>query len=338
MQNRDLMDMSDEDDKDAESSDEPEPEPLKELMGDMDGKDIESEGHSSEEEENLFQNPLTLMKKKKEKKSIDDKGEVSEGEWSDDDNVGNDGPKSKRSQKNKVLGKRTRGKVDDEEKAKDFYGDSAFQEVPADDPSQNQKDNEESMDSTEMAETRILAKKMLRKKQRTELLDATYNRFSFHEATDTLPTWFVEDESKHYWRHHQSTKEEMAEERLEIKTYNARPSKKVEEAKARKKKRLVKAMQKVRSKAQIIADQDLNEQTKMRQIQKMYAKEKSKHVEEKKYVVNRSFSTVQGKKSSRGTKMVDGRLKKDMWKEKKAGKKGNKEAKGGKGKGRGKKA
>jgi len=58
----------------------------------------------------------------------------------------------------------------------------------------------------------------------------------------------------------------MAEEKQEIKAYNARPSKKVEEAKNRKKKRLVKAMQKVRSKAQIIADQDLNEQTKMRQI------------------------------------------------------------------------
>jgi len=84
----------------------------------------------------------------------------------------------------------------------------------------------------------------------------------------------------------------MAEEKQEIKAYNARPSKKVEEAKNRKKKRLVKAMQKVRSKAQIIADQDLNEQTKMRQIQKMYAKEKSQHVEEKKYVVNRKFSNV----------------------------------------------
>lgn len=75
--------------------------------------------------------------------------------------------------------------------------------MPADDPdSKHRNDNEESMDSTEMAETRILAKKMLRKKQRTELLDATYNRFSFHEDPNTLPTWFNEDESKHYWRHH----------------------------------------------------------------------------------------------------------------------------------------
>jgi AdoMet-dependent rRNA methyltransferase SPB1 len=50
------------------------------------------------------------------------------------------------------------------------------------------------MDSDEMAETRILAKKMLRKKQRTEMLDATYNRYSFHEDPNLLPSWFVEDE------------------------------------------------------------------------------------------------------------------------------------------------
>lgn len=186
------------------------------------------------------------------------------------------------------------------------------------------------MDSDEIAETRILAKKMLRKKSRQELLDSTYNRYSFHEAPEDLPTWFVQDEQKNYFRHYNPSKEEMAAEKEEIKAYNTRPSKKVEEAKARKKKRLVKAMQKVRSKAQVIADQDLNEQTKMRQIQKMYAKEKSKHKEEKKYVVNRSFNSVQGRKSGRGTKMVDSRLKADTWKSKKQ-KKGKFHGKGGKG-------
>jgi len=110
------------------------------------------------------------------------------------------------------------------------------------------------MDSTEMAETRILAKKMLRKKQRTEILDQSYNRYSFHEDPRELPSWFVEDEQKHYFRHHKPTKEEVALEKEEIKEYNARPSKKVEEAKARKKRRLMKAMQKIKTKAQVIAD------------------------------------------------------------------------------------
>jgi hypothetical protein len=41
----------------------------------------------------------------------------------------------------------------------------------------------------------------------------------------------------------------VALEKEEIKEYNARPSKKVEEAKARKKRRLMKAMQKIKTKA-----------------------------------------------------------------------------------------
>lgn len=62
----------------------------------------------------------------------------------------------------------------------------------------------------------------------------------------------------------------------------------------------------------------------------MYAKEKDKHKEEKNYVVNRTFSSVQGKKAARGTKMVDARLRADTHKAKQ--KKG-KFHKGGKGKG-----
>jgi len=111
------------------------------------------------------------------------------------------------------------------------------------------------MDSDDVAATRILARKMLRKKARTELIEGSYNRFSSHEHPSTLPTWFVEDESKHrYCERYQPTKEEMAVEKEALKAYNARPSKKVEQAKHRKKKRLAKAMQKIKKKAQIIAD------------------------------------------------------------------------------------
>jgi hypothetical protein len=63
------------DDSDGSDSDD-EPEPLKELQ---DGRDNESEGHSSSEDEKAFVNPLS-----KKKKTIDAKGEVSEGEWSDE--------------------------------------------------------------------------------------------------------------------------------------------------------------------------------------------------------------------------------------------------------------
>ena len=184
------------------------------------------------------------------------------------------------------------------------------------------------MDSDDIAATRILARKMLRKKARNEIIDASMSKYSTHEDPSTLPTWFVEDEAKHrFCERIQPTKEEMAEEKEALKAYNARPSKKVEQAKMRKRKRLAKAMDKIKKKAQVIADQDLNEASKMKQIQKLYRKEKAKHKEEKSYVVNRSFNTSQGGKTGRNVKVVDRRMRKDLRNEKFRAKKGGSKGK-----------
>ena len=83
------------------------------------------------------------------------------------------------------------------------------------------------MDSDDMAETRALAKLMLRKKARNEILDGTYNRYATYDDKDVLPQWFVEDEEKHYKPFIPVTKEMVAEEKRLLKEYNERPSKKV---------------------------------------------------------------------------------------------------------------
>jgi len=124
-----------------------------------------------------------------------------------------------------------------------------------------------SMDSEDMAETRALAKVMLRKKNRGIIMDSTYNRYAVHEDKASLPDWFVEDEARHFRPNnvHLVTKEMIAEERKFLKEYNERPSKKVQEAKARKKKRLGKAMNKIKNKATIIAEQsEMSEGSKMK--------------------------------------------------------------------------
>jgi len=91
--------------------------------------------------------------------------------------------------------------------------------------------------------------------------------------------------------------------------------------------RLVKAMAKIKTKANLIANnQDGGEGTKMRAIQKLYKKEQAKHVEQKSYVVNRTFNSSMGKKVGRNVKMVDARLRADTRNEKLRSKK-----KGGKG-------
>ena len=61
-------------------------------------------------------------------------GEVSEGEWSSEDDAQNptkDKKKGKKKDK-KLLGKRRRNEVEDEAQA--FFGGDAIEEVPADDP------------------------------------------------------------------------------------------------------------------------------------------------------------------------------------------------------------
>jgi len=81
---------------------------LRKPIAKMDGLDIESSGDSSSEEttSKAFVNPLA------KKKTIDVAGEVSEGEWSDDDNEDKDANKKEKKPK---LGKRKRGDLSDEE-------------------------------------------------------------------------------------------------------------------------------------------------------------------------------------------------------------------------------
>jgi AdoMet-dependent rRNA methyltransferase SPB1 len=182
------------------------------------------------------------------------------------------------------------------------------------------------MDSDEIAETRALAKKMLRKKFRTETIDASYGRYAHEENDAILPSWFVEDEAKHNRPNINLTKEEVDEEKRILREWNARPSKKVTEAKARKKMRLVKALNKIKNKAQVIANSEIAEGTKMRQIKKLYSKEKAKHKEEKSYVVNRTSSSTMNMKAGRNVKMVDARMRADN-----RNKKMKKKSKGGQG-------
>ena len=222
------------------------------------GRDIESSGESDVEDvaqKSLFVNPLAKLSGARNNNEAE--GKESE-EWSDD-NLSDGGKKSKSKKgkkKDTVLGKRKRkGSIDD---VRDFFNTEKIEEVPANDPgtlAQQQNGGYESMDSDEIAATRILARKMLRKKARNEMIEGSYNRYTTHEDPSTLPSWFVEDEARHrFCERFQPTKEEMTLEKEAIKAYNARPSKKVEQAKARKRKRLAKAMQKIKKKAQVIAD------------------------------------------------------------------------------------
>ena len=162
-----------------------------------------------------------------------------------------DREKNKKNKKErKLLGKRKRDGKDVPED--NIFGNNDFEVVPQEKIVVDEE-GYSSLDSDEMAETRALAKVMLRKKARRDILDSTYNRYANFDDENVLPAWFLEDEKKHYKPILPVTKEMVAEEKALLKEYDARPSKKVQEAKARKKRRLAKAMNKVKQKAQVIA-------------------------------------------------------------------------------------
>lgn len=131
----------------------------------------------------------------------------------------------------------------------------------------------EDMDDDTRAEILAYGKKMLRRKDRENIIDASYNRYVFHDQN--LPAWFVEDEKKHMQPQKPITKEEYMDAKTQLRAIDSRAIHKVAEAKARKRKRLVRRMDKARKKAGGIAEQeDMPVAAKAREIKKLYAQAK----------------------------------------------------------------
>ncbi|CAK8576541.1 unnamed protein product [Lathyrus sativus] len=202
-----------------------------------------------------------------------------------------------------------------------------FEIVPQPDTDSDDSSSDESdWDVETKAESLALASKMIRKKKREQILDDAYNKHMFHD--EGLPKWFQDDERKHCQPEKPITKEEVAAMKAQFKAIDARPAKKVAEAKARKKRVAMRKLEKVRKKANVISDQpDISERSKSKQIDRLYKNAVPKRPQ-KEYVVAKKGVQV---KTGKGKVLVDRRMKKDMRKSGmgKAGKRGSK-AKGGK--------
>jgi len=162
-----------------------------------------------------------------------------------------------------------------------------------------------------------LAALMINKRKKRDAIDDAYNRNAFDD--DGLPDWFEDDEKKHRQPNLPVTKEAMEIYRLKMKEIDARPIKKVMEAKARKKHKLSKKMERVKRQATAIAEsEDISEKQKQAQIAKLYRSKLNKLANQKKevkYVVAKGSLKGNRKRPSgvKGKyKMVDSRLKKDQ--------------------------
>ena len=157
------------------------------------------------------------------------------------------------------------------------------------------------------------------------LIDDGFNKYTFRDR-DGLPEWFLDDEGKHSRQNRPVTAAGASAIKEKLRALNARPIKKVREAKDRKKFKAAQRLEKLRKKSALVADDEgISEKDKAQSIAKMMKKaSKSKPKQQVKLVVakggNRGISGrprgVKGK-----YKIVDARLKKDVRAEKRLAKK-----------------
>ena len=250
----------------------------------------EEEDEEDIKDDVIINNPLRKEKKIKEDKkesNKEDKRQNKEKSENEEDNLSYD--TDEQEEKNKLLNKKTKREKDQ---------------------SSSSENEDDGYNSDEKAEIRAIAKKMLRKKERLKILNSSYNRYAF-EDDGKVPKWFLEDENKHNKPQKPVTKAEILAEKEYLRKITVRMPKKILEAKARKKNRLNKRLQKIKKQAEGIANQDeYTEISKVKQIEKLYKREINKSKEKKKYIISRSWANNKGK-DSRNVRHVDRRMKKD---------------------------
>ncbi|KAK4808364.1 hypothetical protein QYF61_002601 [Mycteria americana] len=155
------------------------------------------------------------------------------------------------------------------------------------------------------------------KKARRDLIDDSFNRYSFNEDEGELPEWFTEEEKQHRRKQMPVDRQTVEAYRQRWREINARPIKKVAEAKARKKRRMLKKMEQMKKKAEaVVSTVDISEREKVAQLRRIY--KKAGLAKEKRQVTYLVAKKGVGPRVRRPPgvkgqfKVVDSRLKKDV--------------------------
>ncbi|KAM6115005.1 pre-rRNA 2'-O-ribose RNA methyltransferase FTSJ3 [Phoenicopterus ruber ruber] len=155
------------------------------------------------------------------------------------------------------------------------------------------------------------------KKAKRDLIDDSFNRYSFNEDEGELPEWFTEEEKQHRRKQIPVDRQTVEAYRQRWREINARPIKKVAEAKARKKRRMLKKMEQMKKKAEaVVSTVDISEREKMAQLRRIY--KKAGLAKEKRQVTYLVAKKGVGPRVRRPPgvkgqfKVVDSRLKKDV--------------------------
>lgn len=187
--------------------------------------------------------------------------------------------------------------------------DDGFEVVPIEDPVKHRI-----LDPEGLALGAVIASS---KKAKRDLIDNSFNRYAFNEDEGELPEWFVQEEKQHRIRQLPIDKKEVEHYRKRWREINARPIKKVAEAKARKKRRMLKKLEQTKKKAEAVVNTvDISEREKVAQLRSLYKKAGlGKEKRQVTYVVAKKGvgRKVRRPAGVRGQfKVVDSRMKKDQ--------------------------
>ncbi|KAF5017390.1 hypothetical protein F66182_10684 [Fusarium sp. NRRL 66182] len=158
-----------------------------------------------------------------------------------------------------------------------------------------------------------------------DAVDDGFNKYAFRDR-DGLPDWFVEDESKHDKLQKPVTKAAAQAIKEKMRAFNARPIKKVREAKARKKFKAAQKLEKLKKKSDMLNnDENMTEKEKADSISRLLTKaSRKKRDQPAKLVVARGLNRgIKGRpKGVKGRyRIVDPRMKKELRAQKRISKK-----------------
>uniref|UniRef100_M4B9Z9 Ribosomal RNA methyltransferase SPB1-like C-terminal domain-containing protein n=1 Tax=Hyaloperonospora arabidopsidis (strain Emoy2) TaxID=559515 RepID=M4B9Z9_HYAAE len=108
-------------------------------------------------------------------------------------------------------------------------------------------------DAEDRAKTLALATMMVRKSKAKDLIDASYNRYTWNDS-EAMPDWFADDEEKHYRPQLPIPKNVLAQMKERFMEMATKPVKKVAEARGRKQRMAMKKLKTAKKKATDIAN------------------------------------------------------------------------------------
>jgi AdoMet-dependent rRNA methyltransferase SPB1 len=149
-----------------------------------------------------------------------------------------------------------------------------------------------------------------------DAIDDGYNKYAFRDR-DGLPDWFVEDESRHDKLQKPISKAAAQAIKEKLRAFNARPIKKVREAKARKKFKAAQKLEKLKKKSELLNnDENMTEKEKADSISRLISRAAKKPQKQlPKLVVARGLNRgIKGRpKGVKGRyRIVDPRMKKEL--------------------------